>query len=430
MSYIQIAFFFAILFCESFGTLLSFGFLVPSEADLWSVQGADTVITLYWGKEIMQCTVKPNQFSTWFDCDQQTSLYCYDASIVSSYMMHLDLLASNSLGIKALRVIDTSGSYYYYDFCSTIAMDWDNTFQSTGICNNWQVTKWNFICVSMNDPYCGTYSSLDIELQFPNNNNEALVTLSEPVQITCAPTLQPTNAPTYTNCEADGEIKHINWNELLNSVDNSGEIPYLSFNMNFNSNKFEMTFDIDLEYIGSSSDGAFDLEYNLGTTYVIDFQSFGISGNFIDKPGNCQNRIQSSFDLVDFEQYWSYSEYPYLNDLGSNMYLAYPPPSNYWQLSIDNDSCTPIRYQATFNWNELSSCTNYNGDNLIDIINDDINGLITLNGVIYVNLVSPYRMDKTDSGIYRTFPLIQQDFSVSITNNINILSSTDIELFR
>ena len=31
-----------------------------------------------------------------------------------------------------------------------------------------------------------------------------------------------------------------------------------------------------------------------------------------------------------------FSEYPYLQDqLGSNSYLSYPPPSGYWILSID-----------------------------------------------------------------------------------------------
>eukprot|EP01084_Bolivina_argentea_P253247 425330_1 len=33
------------------------------------------------------------------------------------------------------------------------------------------------------------------------------------------------------DCEELGEIKHINWNELQNAVDNSAEIPYSSFNI-------------------------------------------------------------------------------------------------------------------------------------------------------------------------------------------------------
>eukprot|EP01084_Bolivina_argentea_P216412 367667_1 len=36
------------------------------------------------------------------------------------------------------------------------------------------------------------------------------------------------------SCEQSGEIKHINWNELNNANDNSGEIPYSNFNIALN----------------------------------------------------------------------------------------------------------------------------------------------------------------------------------------------------
>ncbi len=75
------------------------------------------------------------------------------------------------------------------------------------------------------------------------------------------------------------------------------------------------------------------------TTYVIGFDSFRTSGNKINRPGNCQNRMYQSFNNVNktFDKWWYYSEYPYngTDDLSSNNYLAYPPPSKYWTLSID-----------------------------------------------------------------------------------------------
>eukprot|EP01084_Bolivina_argentea_P256071 431003_1 len=229
-----------------------------------------------------------------------------------------------------------------------------------------------------------------------------------------------------STCEEDGEIKHINWNELQNAVDNSAEIPYSSFNI-YLDNTLTMTFDVDLEYIGYSSDGNFDVEYNLGTTYVVGFDSFGTSGHLINEPGNCQNRVFNSFLSGTFDQWWDYSEYPYLNDLSSNTYLSYPPPSEYWTLSIDQFTCSPINYLGIFSWNDLTQCQDYNGNDLIDVIDDGTS--ITLSGTLYVNLVSPYTMSTTDSGIYRTFPLIQQDFQISILKQINVLSSTGVELF-
>eukprot|EP01084_Bolivina_argentea_P082730 149798_1 len=111
-----------------------------------------------------------------------------------------------------------------------------------------------------------------------------------PILCNTIPTPNPTLAPTI-NCEGTGEIKHINWNELQNSVNNLNQIPYSNFSIYFNEITLELTFNIDLEYIGLSSDGNFDLEYNLGTTYVIGFDSFATSENKINEPGNCENRI-------------------------------------------------------------------------------------------------------------------------------------------
>eukprot|EP01084_Bolivina_argentea_P213441 362502_1 len=242
------------------------------------------------------------------------------------------------------------------------------------------------------------------------------------------PSYYPTLSPTYKNCNDEGEIKNIDWDELQNNNDNSAQIPYHDFTINTNQNTLELTIDINLEYVGFSSDGNFDKNYNLGTTYVIDWQSFSVNGDNIDKPGTCQNRLKSSFnDVTDFSRFWGFSEYPYLPDqLSSNSYLSYPP-SQYWTLSIDNDVCTPINYNAVFSWKALSECTDFEGNQLIHVVDGDTS--ISLSGTLYVNLVSPYSMDATDTGIYRTFPLIQQDFEISITKQINVIGSTGIDLF-
>eukprot|EP01084_Bolivina_argentea_P213443 362505_1 len=242
------------------------------------------------------------------------------------------------------------------------------------------------------------------------------------------PSYYPTLSPTYKNCNDEGEIKNIDWDELQNNNDNSAQIPYHDFTINTNQNTLELTIDINLEYVGFSSDGNFDKNYNLGTTYVIDWQSFSVNGDNIDKPGTCQNRLKSSFnDVTDFSRFWGFSEYPYLPDqLSSNSYLSYPP-SQYWTLSIDNDVCTPINYNAVFSWKALSECTDFEGNQLIHVVDGDTS--ISLSGTLYVNLVSPYSMDATDTGIYRTFPLIQQDFEISILKQINVLSSTGVQLF-
>ena len=122
------------------------------------------------------------------------------------------------------------------------------------------------------------------------------------------PSSVPTESPTFKNCKDSEEVKNINWNLLTNpnGDDNSAEIPYNNFNISFDEDTLKMTFDIDLEYLGTSYD-ANSNQYGLGTTYVIDFQSFGTNGDYINKPGNCQNRLSQSFDGInDFDQFWRF----------------------------------------------------------------------------------------------------------------------------
>eukprot|EP01084_Bolivina_argentea_P185924 320544_1 len=68
------------------------------------------------------------------------------------------------------------------------------------------------------------------------------------------PTKSPSKRPTDKNCEYYGEIKHINWYALQNNNDNSEEIPYSSINIIFDKVTLELTLDIELEYLGLSTD--------------------------------------------------------------------------------------------------------------------------------------------------------------------------------
>eukprot|EP01083_Nonionella_stella_P263575 895219_1 len=242
--------------------------------------------------------------------------------------------------------------------------------------------------------------------------------------------------PTRNNCEDSGSIKHINWDHLANAQymkDNHGEMPRHSFNLKFNLQTYELNIDCDLEYLGYSTDAyLLQGEYSLGTTYVIGFDSFDPTNNVINEPSTCSNRLKTSFNynkMHDFNSFWTYSEYPYLSGhIGSeDRYLSYPKPSPFWTLSIDRHECTQIHYSAVFSWNELTNCKDWNGKKLIRV--KDNGSEIRLSGTFYVNIVSPFSMAPMDTGYYRVYPLIQQDFDVSITKQINVLSTTGTELF-
>ena len=236
-----------------------------------------------------------------------------------------------------------------------------------------------------------------------------------------------------SNDSCTNDIKHIDWNKLLNSPNSTiseKEMPYYNLTTFLDTNTLEITIIIQLEYIGTSTnDERFNSQYDLGTTYWIDFESFGI-GNKINEPGNCQNRVKSSYDnITNFVNYWGFSSKPYIKgNIGSNSYLSYPPTSSYWSLSTNNnDSCSPIIYKGVFSWQDLTECTNFNGDKLNDIYSNDQE--IKLSTTLYVNIVSPYMMNEIDTEIYRTFPLIQQNIEIILYKQINILSSNGVELF-
>merc|ERR1712242_191415 len=173
-----------------------------------------------------------------------------------------------------------------------------------------------------------------------------------------------------------------------------------------------------------SADGNFDDEYNLGTTYWIDFQSFSAS-NAINAPGSCGNRDSDDYSGLDFANYWGYTVNP--ADLASAETaerMAYPPSD--WTFGVDDaSSCNVVNYERTFSWTDLTACTDSGDNGLVEVA--ETADAITMSGTLFIELVSPYSM--ADSSYYRTFPVIQQDFGIVLDRAVDVLASTGVQLF-
>ena len=223
-------------------------------------------------------------------------------------------------------------------------------------------------------------------------------------------------------CEAGGYITHLNWNNINNDV------PVIYHKIEYDIDLLSITFDLELPYLGSSYLSTND-SILLGTTYMIDFVGLSSSDNIeIEKPGNCQNRLSSDFksDIV-FKEFWKYSDTPNINGhLGSRQYLAYPPPSLYWNLSFTN--CSYINYYGTFSWFDLMECSDYDQINNYNHIIFD-NDWINLTGTLFVDIISPNNLEN-DDGIYQLYQALNIPFTFSLKNWINsnlfILSIIDV----
>merc|ERR1719361_1383402 len=179
-----------------------------------------------------------------------------------------------------------------------------------------------------------------------------------------------------------------------------------------------------LEYVGLSADGNFDDEYNLGTTYWVDFQSFSAS-NAINAPGSCGNRNADDYSGLDFANYWGYTVNP--ADLASAETadrMAYPPSD--WTFAVDAaSSCNVVNYERKFSWTQLTACTDSGDSALVEV--SETADAMTLSGTLFIELVSPYSM--ADSSYYRTFPVVQQDFGIVLDRAVDVLASTGVQLF-
>ena len=88
--------------------------------------------------------------------------------------------------------------------------------------------------------------------------------------------------------------------------------------------------------------------------------------------------------------------------------------------------CDIIRYVGNLRWNDLKSCSDYDGNKLMNIYSDD--HWINMNGIFYVTVLSPYSM-VSDTGIYYEKQLISHSFQISIQKSLHILNSVGLNMF-
>merc|ERR1719447_467589 len=241
-----------------------------------------------------------------------------------------------------------------------------------------------------------------------------------PIVTTSAPTTAPpTTSPTAV-CYAE-DMALVNWHDLLNSDEQDTSLRS-NHVVDFEASTLSLTFKTSLEYVGKSADGNFDHDFNLGTTYWIDFQSFSSVDGGVDSAGSCGNRRSADYSGLDFAEMWEYPVNPAdLDSVTNAERMAYPPSD--WTLNAVN--CTSIQYERTLNWADLSSCQDAAGNALIAI--EDTNNALKLSGTFFVELVSPYSM--ATEGYFRTFPVVQQGFEIVLNKQVDVLATTGVQLF-
>merc|ERR1711892_1406986 len=156
----------------------------------------------------------------------------------------------------------------------------------------------------------------------------------------------------------------------------------------------------------------------------IDLQSFTAlgDGHGVDSAGTCANRQSSDYDALDFDNFFGFTTNPMdLESVSTSERMAYPPSN--WTLTAPG--CNVVEYEKTFSWTELTACADAAGNALVSVTETDDS--VLLEGTFFVELVSPYSMSSDE--YYRSFPLIQQDFGIALSRTINVLSSTNTQLF-
>jgi len=212
------------------------------------------------------------------------------------------------------------------------------------------------------------------------------------------------------SCDPSG-IYGVNWHDLLNTgtVDSSAILKDTI--VDFDQATGLLTLGATLEYVGLSTDGNFNHDFVLGTTYWIDLQPYGGVKGAIESVGSCANRRAADYEGLEFAQYWTYTPDP--TALGTALVvdrMAYPPSE--WTLSALD--CNTVKYERTFSWKELSACTNAEGNPLVTV--ETTEDAVRLKGTFFVELVSPFDMNL--NGFYRTFPLVKRDFVINISLHV------------
>merc|ERR1719228_2412901 len=228
-------------------------------------------------------------------------------------------------------------------------------------------------------------------------------------------------------CQADGtcpgcDMVKVDWHDMLNVNVPSPSLLHSEPSVEFEASTLSLTFKTSLEYVGKSADGNFNDDFNLGTTYWIDFQSFSSVDGGIASAGSCANRRSTDFSGQSLANLWTFPVNPAdLKTVNTEDRMAYPPSD--WTLSASD--CTTIQYERTLNWAALTNCKDAAGKKLISV--EDTTKALKLSGTFFVELVSPYSM--TTEGYFRTFPVVQQGFEIVLNKQVGVMATTGVQLF-
>merc|ERR1719290_532069 len=156
---------------------------------------------------------------------------------------------------------------------------------------------------------------------------------------------------------------NVNWHDMLNEDEQSPTLLH-SEAITFEASTLSLDFSASLEFVGKSADGNFDHNFNLGTTYWIDFESFSSGGDNIRSPGSCGNRRSADFSGPDFADLWTFPVNPAdLSSATTADRMAYPPSD--WTLNAND--CNTIQFERTLSWAELTSCQDAAGKAVISV---------------------------------------------------------------
>ena len=150
---------------------------------------------------------------------------------------------------------------------------------------------------------------------------------------------------TIANTCPDNDILHLNWQSLHQQGSSlTSNWPYFDYDISFDQFTLEVIIDVNLTYLGYSTDKDGN---ELGTTYVLDFESKEAHIVPLNEPGTCSNRRASDFINASFSQWFEYSTNdPPVPFGGSTTYLAYPPGGRDW--FIESTSCDTVRYRGNY----------------------------------------------------------------------------------
>jgi len=215
-------------------------------------------------------------------------------------------------------------------------------------------------------------------------------------------------APTLCDVE---EMHKVNWFDFLNVNENKEDMENKKadllheFSIELDASTLSLTFKAIVEYVGYSSDGNYNDDFNLGTTYWIGFESIGSVAGGLSAPGTCSNRKSSDYkdadgNTLEYPMWWGYPVNPMtLDTVQTAERMAYPPSD--WSLS--STECNKVVYSRKLSWTDLTSCEDAQGNSLISVTETDERYL--MEGTFFVELVSPYSM--ASPGYLRTFQLVQ-----------------------